>query len=107
MAEAQARMEESGNKIAELTDKLMEFEKAQGGAESALNEARERVNQAERAVQEANYFGALLPQNQVLVRHGGGLREAGRAAGCKARPQLKTEFEGLQEGNIQERLQQR
>ena len=35
MAEAQARLEEGGNKISEMTDKLMEFEQAQQLAANA------------------------------------------------------------------------
>jgi chromosome segregation protein len=105
LAEAQARMEESGNKIAELTDKLMEFEMAQGGAETALNDARERVNQAERAVQEANYFERSC--HDKIKSLGDMVADYVRRAGLMAASQLslKTEFEGLQEGNIQERLQ--
>jgi chromosome segregation protein len=105
LAEAQARMEESGNKIAELTDQLMEVEKAQHGAEAALNDARERVNLAERAVQEANYFErschdkikTLTDMVAEFVRRAGAL--------ASSRTSLASELEGLREGNIQERLQ--
>jgi chromosome segregation protein len=105
LADAQARMEESGNRIAELTDRLMEVEKAQHAAEAALHEARERVNQAERGVQEANYFErschdkikTLTDQVAEFVRRAGAL--------AGSRTSLASELDGLQEGNVQERLQ--
>ena len=49
MAEAQARLEEGGNKIGDMTDKLMAFEQAQQAAERALTDARERVSASDRA----------------------------------------------------------
>ncbi len=105
LAEAQARMEESGNRIAELTDKLMEFEKAQAAAEAALNESRERVNQAERAVQEANYFERSC--HDKIKSLGDMVADYVKRAGLMAasRSSLQAELESLQEGNIQERLQ--
>jgi len=56
MTEAQARLEEGGNKIGDLTDGLMALEARHQEAERAVRDARERVNAAERAAQEANYF---------------------------------------------------
>ena len=56
MAEAQARLEEGGNRIGDLTDGLMALEAKQQEAERAVRDARERVNAADRAAQEANYF---------------------------------------------------
>ena len=105
MAEAQARLEEGGNRIGEMTDKLMEFEKAQQDSERALADARERVNAADRAAQEANYFErschdkikALSDMVAQLVKRG--------EAVAMSRTALSAELENLQEGNIRERLQ--
>ena len=105
MAEAQARLEEGGNKIGEMTDKLMEFEQAQQVSERVLADARERVSAADRAAQEANYFErschdkikSLSDMVALLVKRGE-VVAMGRAA-------LSTELENLQEGNIRERLQ--
>ncbi|MBL0123259.1 MAG: hypothetical protein IPP88_11210 [Betaproteobacteria bacterium] len=105
MAEAQARLEEGGNKIGEMTDKLMEFEQAQQAAERALADARERVNAADRAAQEANYFErschdkikSLSEMVAQLVKRG--------EVVAMSRAALSTELDNLQEGNIRERLQ--
>ncbi len=105
MAEAQARLEEGGNKISEMTDKLMEFEQAQQLADRALADARERVNAADRAAQEANYFErschdkikSLSEMVSQLVKRG--------EAVSMSRVALAAELDNLQEGNIRERLQ--
>jgi chromosome segregation protein len=103
--EAQARLEEGGNKIGELTDALMLIEEKQREAERALSDARERVSAGERAAQEANYFERSCHDKiksltemvtQLAKRHE--LVAASRIG-------LVTELDGLQEGNIRERLQ--
>ena len=106
MLEAQARLEEGGNKIGELTDALMLIEVAQREAELALADARERVSAAERGAQEANFFErschdkikALTEMTTQLAR-----RFDAVTGSCQA---LAGELEGLQEGNLRERLQQ-
>ncbi len=105
MIEAQARLEEGGNRIGELTDALMLIEERQKEAERALSDARERVNAAERAVQEANYFERSCHDKikslsdmtaQLSKRHELVIASQLTMAG---------ELENLQEGNIRERLQ--
>ncbi len=105
MLEAQARLEEGGNKIGELTDALMLIEEKQREAERALSDARERVSAGERAAQEANYFERSCHDKiksltemvtQLAKRHE--LVAASRIG-------LVSELDGLQEGNIRERLQ--
>ena len=106
MLEAQARLEEGGNRIAELTDALMLIEDQQREAERALADARERVSAAERSAQEANFFErschdkikALTEMTTQLARR--------HEAVASSRLALAGELEGLQEGNIRERLQQ-
>jgi len=106
MLEAQARLEEGGNKIGELTDALMLIEDQQREAERALADARERVSAAERGAQEANFFErschdkikALTEMTTQLARR--------FDAVTASRQALAGELEGLQEGNIRERLQQ-
>ena len=106
MLEAQARLEEGGNKIAELTDALMLIEDQQREAERALADARERVSAAERGAQEANYFErschdkikALTEMTTQLARR--------HEAVAASRLALAGELDGLQEGNIRDRLQQ-
>ena len=106
MLEAQARLEEGGNRIGEMTDALMLIEDRQREAERALADARERVNAAERGAQEANYFErschdkikALTEMTTQLARR--------HEAVASSRLGLAGELEGLQEGNIRERLQQ-
>jgi chromosome segregation protein len=106
MLEAQARLEEGGNRIAGLTDALMVIEDQQRAAERALADARERVSAAERGAQEANFFErschdkikSLTEMTTQLARR--------HEAVMSSRSALATELEGLQEGNIRERLQQ-
>lgn len=106
MAAAQAALEEGGNRISEITDKLMALEDKQRDAERALAEARERVNAAERSAQEANYFErschdkikALTEMVEQLAKRWD--------ATTSSRAALATELDSLQEGNIRERLQQ-
>ena len=105
MAEAQARLEEGGNRIGEMTDKLMELEQAQHAAERALADARERVNAADRAAQEANYFERSCHDKiKSLSEMVAQLVQRGEAV-AMSRATLSTELEALQEGNIRERLQ--
>ncbi|MEP7157318.1 MAG: chromosome segregation protein SMC [Betaproteobacteria bacterium] len=105
MAEAQARLEEGGNKIGEMTDKLMEFEQAQQAAERALADARERVNAADRAAQEANYFERSCHDKIKSLSEMVSQLEKRAEAVTLSRGALSTELENLQEGNIRERLQ--
>ena len=103
--EAQARLEEGGNKIGEMTDKLMELEQEQQAAERALSDARERVNAADRAAQEANYFERSCHDKiKSLTEMVAQLIQRGTAV-AMSRASLATELENLQEGNIRERLQ--
>ncbi|MFY8062525.1 MAG: hypothetical protein ACOVN2_02345, partial [Usitatibacteraceae bacterium] len=105
MAAAQAALEEGGNKISEMTDKLMVLEDQQRAAESALSDARERVNAAERGAQEANYFERSCHDKiKSLTEMVAQLAKRWDALSA-SRTSLAAELESLQEGNIQERLQ--
>ena len=105
MTEAQARLEEGGNKISEMTDRLMEFEQAQQVAERALTDARERVNAADRAAQEANYFERSCHDKiKSLSDMVAQLAKRGEVVAL-SRASLSVELENLQEGNVRERLQ--
>ena len=105
MTEAQARLEEGGNRIGEMTDKLMEFEQAQQDSERTLADARERVNAADRAAQEANFFERSCHDKiKALSDMVAQLLQRGEAVAL-SRAALSTELENLQEGNIRERLQ--
>ncbi len=106
MAAAQAALEEGGNKISEITDKLMALEDKQREAERALSDARERVNAAERGAQEANYFERSCHDKiKALTEMVAQLAKRWDAT-TSSRAALAAELEGLQEGNIRERLQQ-
>jgi chromosome segregation protein len=106
MAAAQAALEEGGNRISEITDKLMALEDKQREAERALADARERVNAAERGAQEANYFERSCHDKiKALTDMVGQLAKRWDAT-TASRSALATELDGLQEGNIRERLQQ-
>jgi chromosome segregation protein len=106
MAAAQAALEEGGNRISEITDKLMALEDKQREAERALSDARERVNAAERGAQEANYFERSCHDKiKALTEMVGQLAKRWDAT-SSSRAALAAELEGLQEGNIRERLQQ-
>ncbi len=105
MLEAQARLEEGGNRIGELTDALMLIEDKQKETERALGDTRERVSAAERSAQEANYFERSchdkiksLTEMTAQLSKRFELVTASRLA-------LSTELDNLQEGNIRERLQ--
>ncbi len=105
MLEAQARLEEGGNRIGELTDALMLIEDRQKETERALADARERVSAAERSAQEANYFERSchdkiksLTEMTAQLSKRFELVTASRLA-------LAGELDNLQEGNIRERLQ--
>jgi chromosome segregation protein len=105
MLEAQARLEEGGNKIGELTDALMLIEDKQKETERALADARERVSAAERSAQEANYFERSCHDKiKSLTEMTGQLAKRFELV-TASRLALGTELEGLQEGNIRERLQ--
>jgi chromosome segregation protein len=105
MAAAQAALEEGGNKISEITDKLMALEDKQREAERALNDARERVNAAERGAQEANYFERSCHDKiKALTEMVAQLAKRWDAV-TGSRAALATELTNLQEGNIRERLQ--
>ncbi len=105
MQAAQAALAEGGNKIGELTDQLMVLEDAQKAAEKALSEARERVNAADRAAQEANYFERSCHDKiKSLTDMVAQLAQRVEALAAN-RAALTTDLEGLQEGNIRERLQ--
>ena len=105
MTAAQAALEEGGNKISEITDRLMVLEDQQRAAERALADARERVNAAERGAQEANYFERSCHDKiKSLTEMVGQLAHRSDAV-TSSRSALAAELEGLQEGNIRERLQ--
>jgi chromosome segregation protein len=105
MLEAQARLEEGGNKIGEMTDTLMAIEEKQKDAERALADARERVNAAERAAQEANYFERSCHDKiKSLTEMTSQLGKRFELV-TASRLSMASELEGLQEGNIAERLQ--
>ncbi len=106
MLAAQAALEEGGNRISEITDRLMVLEDAQRAAERALADARERVNAAERGAQEANYFerschDKIKSMSEMLEQ----LAKRVEAIASN-RAALAAELDALQEGNIRERLQQ-
>jgi len=105
MLEAQARLEEGGNKIGELTDALMLIEDQQKQTERALADARERVNAAERSAQEANYFERSCHDKIKSLSEMSGQLSKRFELVTASRFALGTELEGLQEGNIRERLQ--
>ena len=105
MAEAQARLEEGGNRIGDLTDGLMVLEAKQQEAERAVRDARERVNAADRAAQEANYFERSCHDKiKSLTEMVSQLAQRAEAV-LLSKNALSVELENLQEGNIQERLQ--
>ncbi len=105
MTAAQEALEEGGNKISEITDRLMVLEDQQRAAERALADARERVNAAERGAQEANYFERSCHDKiKSLTEMVGQLAHRWDAV-TSSRSALVAELEGLQEGNIRERLQ--
>ena len=106
MAAAQAALEEGGNKISEITDRLMLLEDKQREAERALAEARERVNAAERGAQEANYFERSCHDKIKSLTEMVGQLAQRHDAVTSSKTALAIELDGLQEGNIQERLQQ-
>ena len=106
MAAAQAALEEGGNKISEITDRLMLLEDKQREAERALAEARERVNAAERGAQEANYFERSCHDKIKSLTEMVGQLAQRQDAVTSSKTALAIELDGLQEGNIQERLQQ-
>jgi len=106
MAAAQAALEEGGNRIAEITDRLMLLEDKQREAERALADAREHVNAAERGAQEANYFERSCHDKiKALTEMVAQLAKRWEVA-TSSRTALTAELDGLQEGNIRERLQQ-
>jgi chromosome segregation protein len=105
MAEAQAALEEGGNKISEITDKLMVLEDKQREAERALNDARERVNAAERGAQEANYFERSCHDKIKSMTEMVAQLAKRWDAVTGSRGALVSELDNLQEGNIRERLQ--
>ena len=106
MAGAQAALEEGGNRISEITDRLMVLEDKQRADERALADARERVNAAERGAQEANYFERSCHDKiKSLTEMVAQLAQRWEAV-TSSRTALAAELDGLQEGNIRERLQQ-
>ena len=106
MAAAQAALEEGGNRISEITDRLMALENQQREAERALADARERVNAAERGAQEANYFERSCHDKiKSLTDMVAQLAKRWEVI-TASRTALTAELESLQEGNIRERLQQ-
>ncbi len=105
MAEAQARLEEGGNKIGEMTDALMVLEETQRTNERSLADARERANAGERAAQEANYFERSC-HDKIKSLTDMTTQLASRLTAISAsHVSLVSELENLQEGNIRERLQ--
>ncbi len=105
MLEAQARLEEGGNKIGEMTDALMLIEDKQKQTERALNDARERVSAAERGAQEANYFERSCHDKiKSLTDMTSQLAKRLELVGA-SHLSLTSELSGLQEGNIRDRLQ--
>ncbi len=105
MLEAQVRLEEGGNRIGELTDALMLIEDKQKETERGLADARERVGAAERSAQEANYFERSCHDKiKSLTEMTSQLSKRFELVSA-SRVALGTELEGLQEGNIRERLQ--
>ncbi len=105
MAEAQAALEVGGNKISEITDKLMALEDKQREAERALADARDRVNAAERGAQEANYFERSCHDKIKSMTEMVAQLAKRWDAVTGSRTALATELDNLQEGNIRERLQ--
>ena len=105
MMEAQARLEEGGNHIGELTDGLMALEAAQANAERAIRDARERVNAADRAAQEANYFERSCHDKIKSLTDMVAQLSSRAEAVERSKTALSGELENLQEGNIAERLQ--
>ena len=105
MLEAQARLEEGGNKIGELTDALMLIEDKQKEAERALADARERVNAAERSAQEANYFERSCHDKIKSLSEMTAQLSKRHEVVTASQQTMAAELEGLQEGNIRERLQ--
>jgi chromosome segregation protein len=106
MAAAQAALEEGGNRISEITDKLMALEEIQRQAERALADVRERVNAAERGAQEANYFERSCHDKIKSLGEMVGQLAKRWDAVTSSRTSLVTELDALQDGNMQERLQQ-
>jgi len=105
MLEAQARLEEGGNRIGELTDALMLIEDKQKETERALADARERVSAAERSAQEANYFERSCHDKiKSLTEMTSQLSKRFELV-TSSRLALAGELDNLQEGNIRERLQ--
>ena len=105
MVEAQARLEEGANKIGDMTDALVALEVRQHDAERAIADARERVNAADRAAQEANYFERSCHDKiKSLTEMVAQLAQRAEAV-LLSKTALGMELEHLQEGNIQERLQ--
>jgi len=105
MSAAQERLAEGGNRIGELTDKLMLLEQGQAEADKAVAEARERVNAAERAAQEANYFERSCHDKIKSLTDMVAQLAQRIEASMSSRTALSADLEGLQEGNIRERLQ--
>ena len=105
MLEAQARLEEGGNRIGELTDALMLIEDKQKETERALTDARERVNAAERSAQEANYFERSCHDKIKALSDMTAQLSKRHELVTSSQLSMSTELEGLQEGNIRERLQ--
>ena len=105
MLEAQARLEEGGNKIGDLTDALMLIEDKQKAAELALADARERVNAAERGAQEANYFERSCHDKIKSLSEMTAQLSKRHELVTASQLTMATELENLQEGNIRERLQ--
>ena len=74
-------------------------------AERALTDARERVNAAERSAQEANYFERSCHDKIKSLSEMAAQLSKRHEAVTASQFTMAAELEGLQEGNIRERLQ--
>jgi chromosome segregation protein len=106
MLEAQAALEEGGSRIADITDALMLLEDKQQEAERAVQEARERINGAERAAQEANYFERTCHDKIKNFTEQTATLAQRVAALAVSETAMTGELANMQESDISERLQE-
>ncbi len=106
MLEAQAALEEGGSRIADITDALMVLEDKQQEAERAVQEARERINGAERAAQEANYFERTCHDKIKNFTEQTATLAQRVAALAVTETAMTGELANMQESDISERLQE-
>ncbi len=106
MMEAQAALEEGGSRIADITDALMVLEDKQQEAERAVQEARERINGAERAAQEANYFERTCHDKIKNFTEQTASLATRVTALAGSETAMAGELANMQESDISERLQE-